>query len=94
MLELVQPLSSLPFDIVGPDDRLLVQLLKVRDKLVDQAESLSIQLETQMNPGPAASLEGDEQAKARHLFLSQAKKIETQLNKLTVLVNNFRVHIY
>jgi len=69
-------------------------LMQIRDLLVEKSEKLSILLETQLNPSPALRLEGTEQKKAQHLFVSQARKIEAELNKLTRLAENFRVHIY
>jgi hypothetical protein len=85
---------DLPFDIVGDSDRLLSRLMYLRDRLVLKAEEVSIKLEGNMNPGVAASLSGDDQKKARHLFESQARKIEAELNKLMVLAENFRTHIH
>lgn len=90
----ILPFKIPPFKIINQDDRILVQLLRVRNALVEKAEGLSIQLEAQMNPGVAASLKGDEQAKAHRLFLTQATRIEAELNKLLKLTEDFRVHIY
>lgn len=66
----------------------------MRDRLVLRAEEVSIKLEANMNPGVAASLSGDDQRKAVHLFESQARKIEAELNKLLRLSENFRTHIH
>jgi hypothetical protein len=85
---------DLPFEVVSRDDRILVQLIAIRDRLVLKAEEVSIKLEANMNPGVAAALSGDDQAKARHLFLSQARKIEAELNKLEKLAEKFRTHIH
>jgi hypothetical protein len=83
-----------PFQLVDRNDDILVQLSRLRNKLVEKAEEVSIKLEANMNPGVAAGLRGDDQAKARHLFLSQARKIEADLNKLLGLAENFRTHIH
>lgn len=85
---------DLPFEIVSRDDNILVQLAGIRDRLVVKAEEVSIKLDANMNPGVAAALSGVDQAKARHLFLVQAKKIEAELNKLELLAEKFRVHIH
>ena len=84
----------LPFQIVSRDDDILVQLAGIRDRLVFKAEEISIKLEANMNPGVAAGLSGEDQAKARHLFLSQARKIEAELHKLDLLAGKFRTHIH
>jgi len=86
--------APLPFKIVSRDDDILVQLAGIRDKLVLKAEEVSIKLEANMNPGVAAALSGADQAKARHIFLAQARKIEAELNKLERLAETFRVHIH
>jgi len=86
--------APLPFEIVSRDDDILVQLLALRDKLVVKAEEVSIKLEANMNPGVAAALSGADQAKARHLFVVQARKIEAELNKLQRLAETFRTHIH
>lgn len=83
-----------PFQLVDRADEILVQLSKLRDKLVEKAEDLSIKLEANMNPGVAAGCQGEDQAKARHLFVTQARKIETELNKLMRLAEGFKVHIH
>ena len=82
------------FELISNDDAIFVNLSRLRDRLVEKAEDVSIALEANMKPGVAAGLNGDEQAKARHLFNSQARKIEAELNKLLALAKNFRVHIY
>ena len=86
--------ASEPFQLVDRNDDILVQLSRLRDRLVLKAEEISIKLEANMNPGVAAGCRGDDQAKARHLFLSQARKIETELNKLTRLAEGFKAHIH
>jgi hypothetical protein len=83
-----------PFQLVDRNDEILVQLSRLRDRLVEKAEDISIKLEANMNPGVAAGCRGSDQAKARHLFLSQARKIETELNKLMRLAEGFKVHIH
>lgn len=82
------------FQVACPDTKFLAQLVRIRERLVEKAEDLSIALEHQLDPGPATRLTGEERAKARHLYVSQAKKIEAELNKLARLTENFRVHIY
>ena len=86
--------AELDLSIVDDDGFLLVELLGLRDRLVEKAEEISMRLDAQMNPGPAVSLSGDERKKAVHLFRSQAAKLERELFKLGVLAENFRVHIY
>jgi len=86
--------NTATFEMVSDDDRLLVELSKIRDRLVERAEEISIKLDANMNPGVAASLEGKEQSKALHLFVTQAKKLERELRKLENLAESFRVHIY
>jgi hypothetical protein len=86
--------SDAPFQFHRPGDDTLFALLGVRTRLVEKAEEISIRLEDRMVPGVAASLTGDEQAKARHLYLTQARKIERELNKLLAMADNFKVHIY
>jgi len=87
-------LAELDFAPVDDDGFLLVELLGLRDRLVEKAEEISMRLDAQMNPGPAVSLSGDERKKAVHLFRSQAAKLERELFKLGVLAEKFRVHIY
>ena len=70
------------------------QLTGIRERIVALSERLSMALEDRLDPAPALALEGDEQAKARHLFVSQARKIEAELQRLTALAEGFRVHIY
>jgi len=86
--------AELDFAPVDDDGFLLVELLGLRDSLVEKTEEISMRLEAQMNPGPAVSLSGDERKKAVHLFRSQAERIRRELHKLGVLAENFRVHIY
>jgi len=84
-----------PFNILGcSHDLMFLRLRSLRENLIEKAEDLSIKLEANMNPGVAASLRGDDQRKAQHLFESQARKIEAELNKLMALAESFRVHIY
>jgi hypothetical protein len=70
------------------------QLAGIRERLVAKAEDLSIKLDAQLDPAVAAALDGTDQQKARHLFVSQARKLEADLNRLLALAQNFRVHIY
>jgi len=86
--------ETLPFELFSRDDEILVQLIRIRDRLIFKAEEVSIKLEANMDPGVAAALSGDDQAKARHLFLSQARKIEAELNKLEKLAEKFRSTIH
>lgn len=72
----------------------LHKLNLVRRRLVEKAEELSILLEGNLRPGVAATLKGSEKAKAQHLFLTQTRKIEAELNKLMALTRNFRNEIY
>jgi hypothetical protein len=88
------PDGNVPLELINGDDRILIQLLTIRDRLVCKAEEVSIKLRANMDPGVAAALSGDDQDKARHLFVTQAKKIEAELNKLTALAEKFRVHIH
>lgn len=83
-----------PFEVVPQGDKILAQLSRIRDGLVEKAENISMRLEDLMDPAVASRLSGDERAKARHLYVTQAKKLETELNKLGALVEKFRVHIY
>ena len=83
-----------PFQLVDRNDEILVQLSKLRDRLVEKAEDISIKLEANMKPGVAAGCKGEDQTKARHLFVAQARKIETELNKLMRLAEGFKVHIH
>lgn len=82
------------FQVADADTKFLASLVRIRERLVEKAEELSIKLENQLDPGPAVRLEGKERDKARHLYVSQSKKIEAELNKLITLADNFRVHIY
>lgn len=82
------------FQVACPDTKFLASLVRVRERLVEKSEDLSIALEHQLDPTPALRLSGTERAKAQHLFMSQARKIEAELNKLTVLAQKFRIHIY
>lgn len=88
------PSNDEPFQLVDRNDDILVQLIRLRDRLIFKAEEVSIKLEATMKPGVAAGLRGSDQAKARHLYVSQAKKIETELNKLMALADSFRSHIH
>jgi hypothetical protein len=82
------------FQVADPDTKFLASLVRVRERLVEKAEDLSIALEHQLDPQPALRLSGTERDKARHLYMSQARKIEAELNKLATLAEKFRVHIY
>lgn len=86
--------AELDIPIVDDDGFLLVELLGLRNSLVEKAEEISIKLEANMNPGPAVSLSGDERKKALHLFRSQAERLRRELHKLEKLAEGFRVHIY
>ena len=46
------------------------------------------------DPAVASRLSGGDRAKARHLYMTQARKIDIELNKLSALVEKFCVHIY
>lgn len=83
-----------PFQLVDRNDEILVQLTRLREKLVFKAEEISIKLEANMKAGVAAGLRGEDQTKARHLFVTQARRIETELNKLLRLAEGFKVHIH
>jgi len=82
------------FKVADEDTKFLASLVRVRERLVEKAEDLSIALEHQLDPQPALGLTGEDRAKARHLYMSQARKIEAELNKLATLTQKFRVHIY
>jgi hypothetical protein len=86
--------ASNGFEIISADDALFVNLSRLRDTMVEKAEELSILLEANMKPAVAAGLNGDDQAKARHLYETQARKLNTELTKLLRLAENFRNHIY
>lgn len=83
-----------PFEIVSRNDRIFVQLAELRETLILQAENIAMVLQDKMKPQVVANLRGEEQSKARHRYLTQAAKIETELNKLTVLAESFRTHLF
>lgn len=85
---------AIPFELVSDNDRLMLELKKMRDELVMEAEEVSMVLEDRMRPGVAAALRGDDQAKARRLFVTQAERLKRELHKLKKLAEEFRVHIH
>ena len=93
-LSIVPDDDDFEFEVADADTKFLASLVRLRERLVEKAEELSIQLEHQLDPMPATRLKGTERQKAQHLFISQSKKIEAELNKLLRLAEKFRVHIY
>ena len=82
------------FQVADADTKFLASLVRIRERLIEKAEDLSTKVENQLDPGPAVRLTGRERDKARHLYVTQARKIEAELNKLLALTDHFRVHIY
>ena len=80
--------------MLTPNDRVLSELSRNRDALIERLDAVSVRLEHQMNPGVAAALDGEDRAKARELFLAQSKRIRALLNQLDQLAEDFRTHIH
>ena len=89
-----KPIEEIRALMLRPKDRLLSELSRRRDAIIEKLDGVSVRLEHQMNPGVAAGLDGEDRAKARELFLAQAKRIEALLNQLDKAAENFRTHIH
>lgn len=81
-------------DLPRPATGTAADLEEVVEKLVDKAETLSIKIENNLDVTPAMLLEGVERMKARHRFLSQAEKLNRDLNEMIRFVDGFKVHSY
>ena len=67
---------------------------KVREKLVDKAETLSCKLDDLLGTDFRSNLSEEDAKKAEHRFLAQCKQLEAKLNVLLMAVENFQVHSY
>lgn len=67
-------------------------LVAAKDELVELAETLSVNLEAQLNLEPTLSLPPAERRKASHRLLAQIKKIQADLRRLNLQAQNFAIH--
>jgi len=72
----------------------LVQLREAKEKIVDQADELALEVEHHIDYEPTLALGGEELAKARHRYLQQTGHIERQLSELLAYVRQFRIHSF
>jgi hypothetical protein len=72
----------------------IAELEKVVEKLVDKAEVLSGKIEANLDFSPTLALRGVDLMKARHRFLTQAEKLDRDLNALIHFVEGFQIHSY
>lgn len=72
----------------------LAELAKAKEKVIEKAEDLSVELEHQLDYEPTLGLGGQELLKARHRFLGQVHKIDQVLTKLLADVRQFKIHSY
>lgn len=69
----------------------LADMLKKKEALVEMTETLSLRLESSIDPSPIGRLAGDDLTKAVHNFLTRTARIEAGLRQLLQESEKFRL---